>query len=265
MLSDVQRAIAARPQASRLLVLSDFDGTIADFHPDPAAPRPLAHTAALLTRLAARDDMSFGVVSGRRIADLRSRIDLPATAYFAGLHGLEVEIGERRWQHPELAAARTHVRTLVARLDELRGVAPGVVIEDKDASVAVHVRPVAPDRRDDVLARADAAAAEWVGDGRLRRLHGNLVLEFLPNIDANKGDAVRWIARDVDTHHGVRPWIVYVGDDVTDEDAFGAIERGLGVLVGDRETRAGGKVANTREVDALLEWLADLPAAETRA
>jgi trehalose 6-phosphate phosphatase len=50
-------------------------------------------------------------------------------------------------------------------------------------------------------------------------------------------------------------WTVFIGDDVTDEDAFRAIARGLGVLVGARETHASQRIADTREVEALLEWL----------
>ena len=73
MLSDVKQAIAARPAGTRLLFLSDYDGTLAEFDPDPTIPRPSPQTAELLCRLATRPDISFGIVSGRRISDLRTR------------------------------------------------------------------------------------------------------------------------------------------------------------------------------------------------
>jgi trehalose 6-phosphate phosphatase len=258
MLSDVQTAIAGRPRDRRLVILSDFDGTLADFHPDPSAPGPRPGTARALAALAARADLSLGIVSGRRIADLRSRLDLPRTVYFSGLHGLEIEVGDRRWQHPELQARQRSVRELRDRLLALRDRVPGVIIEDKDVSVAVHVRGVAPERRDEILAAADEMGRELVASGVLRRAPGNMVIEFLPDIDANKGDAVRWIARDVATVWQQPPWIVFLGDDLTDEDAFRAIEDGVGVLVGSRErTHAAHRVADTADVGRLLAWLAD--------
>ncbi len=255
MLADVQRAIAERPAGKRLVLLSDYDGTLAEFDPDPTIPRPSKETADLLCKIAGREDMSFGIVSGRRISDLRTRTQLPSRVYLAGLHGLEIEVGSERWQHPHLDAARQHVRGLYDRLANLPGRIPGLVIEDKHASMAVHVRGVAPELRASALAEADTCAAEWVSSGKLRRLTGSFVVEFLPNIAAHKGDATQWIAKDVEAKCKQPAWVVFVGDDITDEDAFKAIKNGIGVLVGSRDTHATYKVANTREVCRLLAWI----------
>jgi len=255
MLPDVQRAIANRPADTRLVFLSDYDGTLVDFDPDPTIPVPSPETTELLARIAARPDMSFGIVSGRRVADLRTRTQLPTRVYLAGLHGMEIEVGSNRWQHPDLDRARKYVRALNERLYDLRGKVPGLLLEDKDASVAVHVRTVDPALRSEALAMADSCAAEWVSNGQLRRLPGNLVLEYLPNIACHKGDATRWIARDVEKRCGASPWVVFVGDDVTDEDAFKAIKAGASVLVGSRQTAATYQLGTTADVNALLAWL----------
>ena len=255
MLADVQNAIKNRPAGTRLVFLSDYDGTLADFHVDPTIPRPSKRTRELLCRLADRDDLSFGIVSGRRVADLRTRTQLRTRVYLAGLHGMEIEVGQRRWQHPDLEMAREDVRELNERLEEVRQKVPGVILEDKHASVAVHVRGVDPERRAQALDLADASAAEWVSNGRLRRLTGNLVLEFLPNVACHKGDATLWIARDVEERSGAPAWVVFVGDDITDEDAFQAIDRGIGVLVGTRDTAATYQLGSTAEVNSLMSWL----------
>jgi trehalose 6-phosphate phosphatase len=255
MLKDVQHAIATRPAGTRLVFLSDYDGTLADFHPDPTIPRPSPETAALLCTLAARSDISLGIVSGRRVADLRTRTQLPSRVYMAGLHGMEIEVGRVRWQHPDLDAARSYVRALDERLEDVRGKVPGLLLEDKDASVAVHVRAVDPTLRAHAFELADACAAEWLSSGQLRRLTGNMVLEYLPNIACHKGDATKWIARDVEQRCDARPWIVFVGDDVTDEDAFVAIEHGASVLVGSRASAATYQLDSTADVNALLSWL----------
>jgi trehalose 6-phosphate phosphatase len=235
--------------------LSDYDGTLAEFHRDPTMPRPSARTREALGRLACRSDVSMGIVSGRRVADLRTRTQLPTRVYLAGLHGMEIEIGARRWQHPDLEAARDDVRELNERLEPVRDRVPGLVLEDKHASIAVHVRGVDPAARHAALALADDCAADWVADGRLRRLEGKLVLEFLPNIACHKGDATRWISGDVEVRCNARPWVVFVGDDVTDEDAFRAIDRGIGILVGSRPTAATHQLDGIADVDTLLRWL----------
>jgi trehalose 6-phosphate phosphatase len=257
MLDEIQRAIRARPAGTRLVVLSDYDGTLADFDPDPTIPRPSRDTADLLCKIAGRDDLSFGIVSGRRISDLRTRTQLTPRVYLAGLHGLEIEVRSERWQHPDLDPARKHVRALYQRLSDLPLRVPGLVIEDKDASMAVHVRGVVPELRAQALADADACAAEWVKSGKLRRLPGSFVLEFLPNIAAHKGDATRWIVKDVETTCKQRAWVVFIGDDITDEDAFDAVKNGISVLVGSRETHATHRVANTRDVCHLLRWVTE--------
>jgi trehalose 6-phosphate phosphatase len=262
MLADVKQAIAERPAGTRLLFLSDYDGTLAPFDPDPTIPRPTAQTAELLCKLSSRTDMSFGIVSGRRISDLRTRTQLPSRVYLAGLHGMEIEVGSRRWQHPDLEAARQYVRSLYERLDDVRSV-PGLVLEDKHASVAVHVRAVSPPLRDGAIAHADRCADQWVAGGKLRRLTGNMVVEYLPNIAAHKGDATKWIVEDVYERCKQPVWTVFVGDDLTDEDAFKAIDDGIGVLVGSRETHASHRVRDINEVCSLLDWLTS-PVESTR-
>jgi trehalose-phosphatase len=256
MLADVQHAIQNRPAGTRLVFLSDYDGTLVEFHDDPDIPMPSDETRTLLNTLACRTDLSLGIVSGRRVPDLRTRTQLPSRVYLAGLHGMEIEVGTKRWRHPDLDAARDAVRALSEHLEDVRAEVPGLLLEDKEASIAVHVRTVDPTYRDAALALADACATHWTAQGQLRRLEGKMVHEYLPNIACHKGDATKWIAEDVETRCGVKPWIVFVGDDVTDEDAFKAIEHGVGVLVGSRPSAAQYQLGSIRDVDRLLAWLA---------
>jgi trehalose 6-phosphate phosphatase len=260
MLQAVQRAILGRPGDSRLVVLSDFDGTLAEFHPDPAAPMLTWERHALLEAVAFRPDVSVGLVSGRRLRDLLSRTALPPHVYCAGLHGMEIEVDDRQWHHPDLEPSRRHVRELAGRLREVMARVPGAIVEDKDVAVAVHTRSVDPDKRDEVATLAEACAAVWLLSGQLKRLEGNCVVEYLPNIACHKGDATLWIARDVQARFARPSWVVFLGDDVTDEDAFRSINEeldGIGVLVGSRTTSATHRLPDIQDVDLLLRWLAD--------
>src|SRR5688572_21045526 len=106
MVPEVLAAIFARPPRARLVLLSDFDGTLASFDVDPSAPQLSAETKHVLERLASRDDISVGLVSGRRLDDLDRRTKLPPHVYLAGLHGLEIRHGAHAWRHPELVESR---------------------------------------------------------------------------------------------------------------------------------------------------------------
>jgi trehalose 6-phosphate phosphatase len=130
-----------------------------------------------------------------------------------------------------------------------------VLIEDKGASVAVHTRPLPWEMYERIFARADVLAVPWIAEGHVRRLEGNAVVEYLPNIHGHKGEATKWITESVERHFSRRAWVAYLGDDITDEDAFRAIECGIGVLVGLRPTSATYKLDGIVDVDRFLRWL----------
>lgn len=256
MLAEVQAEVAGRPAGTAFVLLLDFDGTLAEFNPDPAAPELTPERWELLSTIGRAPGVSLGIVSGRRLDDLRARTRLPDYVYHAGLHGLEIEIDGSRTTHPDLPAAEARVEGLAACLERLRVDFPEVVIEDKGASVAVHTRPLPRDMYDRVFARADVLAVPWIAAGHVRRLEGNAVVEYLPNISGHKGEATRWILGSVEERLARRAWVAYLGDDITDEDAFRAIDFGIGVLVGLRPTAATYKLDGIADVDRFLRWFA---------
>ncbi len=256
MLSEVQAAVAARPPDTAFVLLLDFDGTVAEFNPDPTAPELTQARWDLLYQIARKPGVSLGIVSGRRLDDLRRRTRLPDHVFHAGLHGLEIEVDGTRTSHPDLAAATARIEGLATALKPLLDEFPSAYIEDKSASVAVHCRRMPKDVHAGVFTRADALAAPWIAADYVRRLEGSAVIEYLPNINGHKGEATKWITSNVEAKFARRAWVTYVGDDITDEDAFRAIECGIGVLVGLRPTSATHKVDGITDVDRLLSWLA---------
>lgn len=258
MVVDVHRALVARPRGTRLVVLSDFDGTLADFDDDPSRPRPRSDSLAALSALSVLSDVSLGLVSGRRVADLAERVALPSEVYMAGLHGLEIAVGGRIWEHPAVAASVDAVAALAERLAPLVDGVIGARLERKGSAVAVHLRSVALSERGSLLARAMAAARPWTAANRLYPLGGADVLEFLPTAEWNKGHAVRWIADDVRRSTATPPWVVYFGDDLTDEDAFRAAD--VSVVVGRRPSVADLRLASPAAVAAALADIAAVAA-----
>jgi trehalose 6-phosphate phosphatase len=257
MLSEVQAEVENRPAETAFVLLLDFDGTLAEFNADPAYPELTPERWELLTLISRQRGVSVGIVSGRRLDDLRKRTRLSDRVYHAGLHGLEIEVGGTRTTHPDLPEAEEHVKGLADGLKALLTEFPNAYIEDKGASVAVHTRRMPRESRASVFARADALAEKWINEGHVRRLEGSAVVEYLPNINSHKGDATKWIATDVEAKAGCRAWVAYLGDDITDEDAFRAIDLGIGVLVGLRPTSATHKLDGIADVDRFLRWLVD--------
>jgi trehalose 6-phosphate phosphatase len=191
---------------------------------------------------------AVALVSGRDIAAL-DRLFAPGRWPAAGLHGLERRdaAGALHRHGPGRAgldAARHALAAIAARH-------PGVLLEDKGLSLAVHYR-AAPDLESALRREVQAVMADLGPDYHL--LEGKCVLEVKPAA-ATKADAVRSFMTEA-PFAGRRP--IYVGDDVTDLDGFAAVESagGLSVAVGDR-VLAQARVASPRDVRSLLADLAD--------
>jgi trehalose 6-phosphate phosphatase len=232
------RATLAAFAGGRLLVAFDFDGTLAPIVPVPARARMRAGTRRLLADAARRYPVA--VVSGRALPDVADRLrGVPLRVVF-GNHGLEHDAAR--------ATPSRRVARWVASLRAALGGWPGVVVEDKGHSVAVHYRG-APDR-----ARARRAIEQAAGTLRGARVLGGLeAVNVLPGRTVHKGTALRRAMTICRCERAI-----YVGDEHTDEDAFAALgpDRLLGVRVGaSRGTHARFHLRSQAEVDDLLRAL----------
>jgi trehalose 6-phosphate phosphatase len=206
----------------------------------------------VLELLSIRDDVTVGLISGRRVDDLRQRTSLPSQVYFAGLHGLEIRLGDEAWHHPDLIESRDVIDTVVAQMDAAVGHVDGIRLEHKGVALTVHVRGVAPSSKQAVLEEADLVAQPWLESGALRSMDAKEAIELLPNIPWTKGDAVQWIVDDIEARIGRPAWCVFFGDDVTDEDAFEATSTDLSVVVGRRPSAAQLRLDSPADVAAVL-------------
>jgi trehalose 6-phosphate phosphatase len=253
----VERALAAwqsRPPAARPVILMDFDGTLADFNVDPAAVALPPPRQRLLQSMGRRADLSAGIVSGRRIADLRERVPSSPSLFFAGLHGLEIEGPGLRFAHAAAALAVPAISLLSKDLRRAVKPLPGAFVEDKTYSVVLHVRGASKADRLHAAARFNALAEPFLSEGTLRLQPGDNVFELLPNVDWTKGDAVRTIVRHIEGETKETVWPLYIGDDATDEDAFEEIgNNGLTIAVGRRPAGAAFQVDDTPAVEWILK------------
>jgi trehalose 6-phosphate phosphatase len=219
-------------------VFFDFDGTLSDIVDDPDSARPVAGAAEALQNLAAHCPVA--VLSGRDLADVTKRVGLPGI-WYAGSHGFELTAPDGTHHQNDAAAAAIPVlEQAAAQLRDQLGPIPGVVVEHKRFGVAVHYRNAARDRVGEVTAAVRAAGQQHA----LRVTTGREVIELRPDIDWDKGKTLRWVIDHLH-HAGSTPLVpIYLGDDITDEDAFDAVRHdGVPILVrhnddGDRATAA---------------------------
>ncbi|HET7697017.1 MAG TPA: trehalose-phosphatase [Vicinamibacterales bacterium] len=238
-----------------LLLLFDFDGTLTPFLPDPGAVGLDDEVRALLASLALKPKSTVGIISGRRLPDLEKRLKIPGEVYVAGFHGLEIHAPGETFMHPEAAAATATMRAIAGAMRPHLPALPGVFIEDKVFSIALHFREAAPAVRIVSQSLFMDAAREHLDAGRLRVLPGSCVVELLPGISWHKGSALQWIRERIERVHGPT-FTVYVGDDVTDEDAFRAVgPEGMTISASDRASGAEFFVNGPAGVKRLLHSL----------
>jgi trehalose-phosphatase len=241
-------------------VCLDFDGTLAEIVAEPDAAKLVDGAAKALESLAALCPVA--ILSGRDLADVRNRIAIPGI-WYSGSHGFEL-IGPDG-EHRRNDAAATAVPVLERAAADLRedlGRVEGVNVEHKRYAVAVHFRNVAPERVAEVVATTHRHGQRH----GLRVTGGRKIVELRPDIDWDKGTALRWLGDQI--HQTGRVLPIYIGDDLTDEDAFDAVRfSGIGIVVrhdedGDRDraTAAQFTLNNPGEVEQFLrrggDWLA---------
>jgi trehalose-phosphatase len=182
------------------------------------------------------------VVSGRRIKDLQTLIDVNGIRHF-GLHG-----AEQPGKKTELSKIARHALTTAKREARLRLAAlPGIWIEDKNFSFAVHYRGASPA----TVQAANEMLLQLLAPLRhsLHILNGAKVWEVLPRDIRGKGAVVAALRQQMP------PAIlsIYIGDDDTDELAFAALTNQITVRVGrKRGTHARFYARNPASVLAFL-------------
>ena len=217
-----------------LLLLTDFDGTLAELAPTPAEAVIAADVQAEIVALGACPGVTVGVVSGRRMADVAARVG-QAAEFVAGLHGLEIRGPHVAFHHYALDSVAPVLAGIARSAEKELAWCPGVLLEDKTYALTCHVRLAPPELADRALEEFEALAEPQLEARVLKLLAGAKALELLPAVDWHKGRAAEWIRARVRAQTDDPVSIVYLGDDRTDEDAFDALgDEDVVIGVGER-------------------------------
>lgn len=209
----------------RLLML-DYDGTLAPFHVDPARAVPYPEVVPVLEAIVASGGTRIVVVSGRPADEVPQLLGLTQRPEIWGSHGWErlMPDGRRFVEEPRPDARRALAEATTAIEAAMSGDSR---LERKLASIALHWRGLPPDRAEQLKRRAEELWTPVTGAGALELLPFDGGLE-LRTVGCNKQYAVKAVL----SQTAEEAAIAYLGDDITDEDAFRAVKaRGVGVLV----------------------------------
>lgn len=242
-------ALAVRLAASRPALFLDYDGTLTGMAPRPELAVLSDAMRGRVGRVAAL--CPTAIVTGRDVEDVKALVGLPGLIY-AGSHGLDIEApsGIHRFGdefRPALERATAALERALAHIE-------GALVQPKRYAITVHTRLVDPSMKPEVAAITTAVLS---GEPTLRGMPGKEMLELRPDLDWNKGTAVLHLI-DVEGLGDRHP--VYIGDDITDEDAFLALKgRGFGIMVGDHgaPTAADARLPDIESVGRLLDRIAD--------
>jgi trehalose 6-phosphate phosphatase len=238
-------------------ILLDVDGTLLDIAPTPHEVHVSEDLRRMLARIAHRLGGALAFISGRPLADI-DLIFHPLKLAAVGGHGAEIRL------RPEGTPYRMQTRPLdpelKRRFAEIAQIGPGILVEDKDYSLAIHYR-LAPQFGGAVI-KSVAAVCDAYGCDGLSILPGKSVIEIKPR-GFDKGSGLQELMSSP-PFAGRKP--VFVGDDVTDEAAFAMLPRysGIGISVGGIVPGASFNFDGPKDVRLWLQKLSRDADAEAR-
>lgn len=237
----------------KVIFFLDYDGTLTPIVERPEMAKISDSMQDIVKKLSQKFPVS--IVSGRMREDVQNLVGIEGL-FYAGSHGFDIKGPDFEVIQPKAKEVIPLVAKIITNLHSKLDQIEGVIIEAKKFSVAVHYRMVKEENQvAKVKETVDSIIAENKKD--LRLLSGKKVFELLPNMEWDKGKAIRWIVKSMKVD-----WqntsVVYIGDDTTDEFAFSAIRtRGTGILVSgiDKNSLAHFKVNSPDQARELFEQI----------
>ena len=213
----------------------DYDGTLSPIARTPGKAIMPKKTKDVLRRLSKMPNCKIAIVSGRSVHDVQRRIGLKNIVY-VGNHGFEVKGPKIKFKSPGLLRHRRILSKIKDKMSIDFAPIRGVLIEDKGFSLSVHYRLA--DKKDISFIKeacySTALPYEIKHDVKVGV--GKMVLEVTPDMAWNKGKVVLWLLGRQEfamRRKKIKMVPIYIGDDITDEDAFAALKNiGITILAG---------------------------------
>ncbi len=235
-------------------IFLDYDGTLTPIVKRPDDAVLSDEMRQTLKKLA--EKFVVAIVTGRDKEDVESLVGLEELIY-AGSHGYIITGPDELFmEHPDS-------KKIIPQLDEiekevekaLEDTTKGTQVDRKRYAIGIHYRNARPEDKEVVYQTVDEMLEKYPGH---KKGEGKKIVEIKPDTDWHKGKAVEWImeALELAGNNDVVP--LFIGDDITDEDAFKTLkDKGIGILVGGhgQDTFATYSLKNVYQVRRLFEWL----------
>lgn len=221
-------------KTKHILLCVDFDGTITPIKPRPRLARLGRKMRFLLADISKHTVVTLAIVSGRSLADVMQKVDLPGVI-FVGNHGLEIKYKNKKFIYPRARKFAPIIKKLGELLRVRIRLFSGVVLEEKGLSLSLHYRLLKANKLPALRKTFFQVVDPYLKAGKVKFTKGKKVLEIRPNIDWHKGEAVLYLRKKLKV---MGSSLIYIGDDITDEDAFSAVNKigGISIVVGKRDS-----------------------------
>ncbi|MEA2025282.1 MAG: bifunctional alpha,alpha-trehalose-phosphate synthase (UDP-forming)/trehalose-phosphatase, partial [Chloroflexota bacterium] len=252
---DITAVQAAFTNASRRLLLLDYDGTLVDIKPRPQDAAPTPALIHLLGDLAALPDTTTAIVSGRSQSDIEGWFGGIPNLGLAVEHGAVMRApGAGHWETLRGGMDLSWKDRVRPLLEQFAASAPGSLVEDKEYALAWHYRLVDAEFGEWLANELVTTLENLLGGTELAVIHGNKVVE-VRYAWANKGEVAVRLA----TGFRRKAFVLAMGDDRTDEDLFGALPKSAWTIrVGTGSTTARFRLPGPRDVKRLLRSLTEV-------
>ncbi len=237
-----------------VLLLLDFDGTLSHLVDDPD-DACLHEDIKKTLRELAQCSLYLGVVTGRSIQDIRKRIRLKNILY-SGDHGFEIKGKEVSFQFPLPSDYKKAIQEILIQIRKQLLTIPGVILQQKKYSTSIHYRMVDSSNLTSFKKKVKGILKPYIKSRRLKLFTGKKVYEIKPPVDWDKGKAIEKIAEELKSRNLLldhKP--VYIGDDVTDEDAFRSVNKLGGVSIRVGKTKKSKAKFYLKNIQDVLNFL----------
>lgn len=238
----------------------DYDGTLAPIVSTPGKAIMPQKTKKALRRLSGISCCKVAVITGRSLSDIQKKIGLKGNIVYVGNHGFEIKGPKINFKSPVPAGYRSTLDEIKQKLQKALSGIKGILIEDKGFSLSLHYRLAGEKDIQKIKTEFYATLVPYEVRNGAKVKTGKKVFEIRPPMDWDKGKVVLWLLARQKFLLGKKKkdiLPIYIGDDVTDEDAFGALKgRGLTIRVGKlKNSRARYYLENTDEASGFLDIL----------
>ncbi len=246
-------------QHTNKFLLCDYDGTLTPIAENPEDAQLGNDTRKILQELVKKRRLSVGFISGRSLTDVRAKIGIDGALY-AGNHGFEIEGPGIKFIYPLTDEITSLMRLMTLVLRKALSNIKGVIIEDKGMTLSIHYRMVDEEKLPQLHTTFENTVEIARKIGKVKTFHGKKVHEIRPAIAWDKGKAVDLIiSKHLTSSRKDRILAIYLGDDLTDEDAFKAVNArgGISIFVGDNRVNSAANyyLNSTSEVVTFLTEL----------